>query len=42
MIGFRESEVLRVFDELGVVRQAYHGNIFVGNHCRIILKNFVM
>ena len=23
-----------------LVRQAYHGNVFVGNHCKIILKNY--
>ena len=22
-----------------MVRQAYHGNVFVGNHCKLVLKN---
>jgi len=25
---------------LKVERQAYHGNVFVGNHCKIILHNY--
>ena len=33
---------LKVLDGIKVVRQAYHGNVFVGNHCKIILRNFVM
>ena len=27
-------------NSIKVVRPAYHGNIFVGNHCHIVLKNF--
>ena len=28
---------MRIFDDIGVKRQAYHGNVFVGNHCKVIL-----
>lgn len=30
----------RVLQSINVERQAYHGNVFVGNHCKLILKNF--
>ena len=29
--------LLRILDDIGVKHQAYHGNIFVGNHCKVIL-----
>ena len=29
-------------DNIKVVRQAYHGNVMVGNHCHIVLKHFTM
>ena len=40
MVGDFEKKLLTTLDDLGVIRQAYHGNIFVGNHCKIILNNF--
>ena len=42
MVGPTEKNLLKVLDDIKVVRQAYHGNVFVGNHCKIILRNFVM
>ena len=36
-MGDLECRLLRVLDDIGVKRQAYHGNVFVGNHCKIIL-----
>ena len=41
MVG-PENNLLKVLDDIKVVRQAYQGNVFVGNHCKIILRNFVM
>ena len=32
-----EKQLLRILDEIGVTRQAYHGNVFIGNHCKVIL-----
>ena len=32
-----EKKLLSIFDEIGVKRQAYHGNVFIGNHCQVIL-----
>ena len=40
-VGDFEKKLLTTLDDLGVNRQAYHGNIFVGNHCKIILNHFV-
>ena len=28
---------IHVDHQIGVKRQAYHGNVFVGNHCKVIL-----
>ena len=39
-IGPREQSLNLVLKELNVHRQAYHGNVFVGNHCKIINKNY--
>ena len=39
-VGPKEKQLLSVLDDLHVDRQAYHGNVFVGNHCKIILKNY--
>ena len=36
--GEKEKELTNVLDSIKVVRQAYHGNVFIGNHCVIILK----
>ena len=41
LVGPTEKNLLKVLDLIKVVRQAYHGNVFVGNHCKIILKNFL-
>ena len=29
--------LLRILDDIGVKHQAYHGNVFVGNYCKVIL-----
>ena len=29
--------LLRIFDDIGVKHQVYHGNVFVGNYCKVIL-----
>ena len=42
MVGPTERNLLKLLDDIKVLRQAYHGNVFVGNHCKIILRNFVM
>ena len=39
-IGDYECQLLETLDRIKVVRQAYHGNVFIGNHCKIILKNY--
>ena len=39
-IGDRERQLLETLDSIKVVRQAYHGNVFIGNHCKIILNNY--
>ena len=39
-IGDYERQLLETLDRIKVVRQAYHGNVFIGNHCKIILKNY--
>ena len=36
-MGELECRLLRILDDIGVKRQAYHGNVFVGNHCKVIL-----
>ena len=36
----KEKKLSDSLDSLHVIRQAYHGNIFVGNHCKQILKIF--
>ena len=38
-MGPLELSLLTILDDIKVVRQAFHGNIFVGNHCKIILRN---
>ena len=37
-MGDSEKQLLRVLDEIGVKRQAYHGDVFIGNHCKVILR----
>ena len=39
-VGKRENTLITALDSMNVVRQAYHGNVFVGNHCNIILKQY--
>ena len=39
-VGDFEKKLLTTLDDLGIIRQAYHGNIFVGNHCKIIINNY--
>ena len=39
-IGDTECQLLETKDSINVVRQAYHGNVFIGNHCKIILNNY--
>jgi len=39
-VGVRQGQLLSKLDELKVVRQAYHGNVFVGNHCKIVLSRY--
>ena len=39
MVGPFEKKLMKVLDDIGVDRQAYHSNSFVGNHCRKILAN---
>jgi len=39
-IGPHERRLLTSLDKIRVVRQAYHGNVFVGNHCKVILKKY--
>ena len=36
-MGDGEKQLLRILDQIGVKRQAYHGSVFVGNHCKGIL-----
>ena len=39
-MGFREKLLNDKLEDLKVARQAYHGNVFVGNHCKIVLTNY--
>ena len=32
-----EKRLLQILDDIGTKRQAYHGNIFTGNQCKLIL-----
>ena len=43
-MGESEKQLLQILDEIGVKRQAHHGKVFIGNHCKVILakdKNHV-
>ena len=31
---------METLDSIKVVRQAYHGDVFIGNHCKIISTNY--
>ena len=39
VIGSREKALISALESIKVVRQAYHGNVMVGNHCVKVLKN---
>ena len=39
-IGPREESLNLTLTELNVHREVYHGNVFVGNHCKIINNNY--
>ena len=39
-INDSERQLLETLDSIKVVCQAYHGNVFIGNHCKIILNNY--
>ena len=39
-MGKREKELDNALKEINVYRQAFHGNIFIGNDVKIILKKF--
>ena len=32
-----ECSLLRILDDIGITCQAHLGNVFVGNHCKVIL-----
>ena len=36
-IGDLECRLLRILDDIGVKCQAYQGNVFVGNYCKVML-----
>ena len=40
IIGSHERSLNLALESIKVVRQAYHGNVMVGNHCIIVLKRF--
>ena len=40
VVGEQEKTLNKALEEMKVVRQAYHGNVMVGNHCIIVLKKF--
>ena len=36
-MGKSEKQLLQILDDIGIKRQAYHGNTFTGNQCKLIL-----
>ena len=40
VMGVRESQLNEALESIKVVRQAYHGNVMVGNHCIIVLNHY--
>ena len=34
------SQLLETLDKIKIVRQDYNGNVFIGNHCKINLKDY--
>ena len=39
-MGDYERQLLKPLDRIKLVHQAYHGDVFIGNHCKIILNNY--
>ncbi len=39
-MGPRESELNRKLEEMKVIRPAYHGNVFLGNLSKLVMKIF--
>ena len=39
-MGEREKQLNTALADMGVARQAYHSNSFIGNHCKKILDNY--
>ena len=39
-IGDYECQLVETLDKIKGVRQAYDRNVFIGNHCKIILNNY--
>lgn len=39
-VGQKELELTMVLEKMKVNRRACNGNVFIGNHCKRILKNF--
>ena len=39
-MGSREKLLNRKLEDMKVIRQAYHGNVFVGNHCKVVLNTY--
>ena len=40
-MGVYECRFLRILDDFGVKCQAYQGNFFAGNHCKVILAKYL-
>ena len=36
-MGESEKCLLQILDDIDIKRQAYRGNVFIGNHCKVIL-----
>ena len=39
-VGDTEFKLLETLNSIKVVCKSYHGNVFIGNHCKIILNNY--
>ena len=40
VVGEKEAQLNEALEQLSVVRQAYHGNVMVGNRCLKVLTNY--
>ena len=40
IVGTREKQLINALEFIEVVRQAYHGNVLVGNHCITVLRKY--